>query len=997
MPLRGRRPGRGTRAAPAGGRPAQAGARRRPGCWRRAPRAGPQQRALRRRGEVADQLWNAPKVERWWSATFAAPKPPSESPARVRCPRSGTVAKRRSVARTTSRRYRSNAPAPASAHSVRAPKPALRPSARPGSAAGCAAARGACRPPWPPPRCGRTGRAARGCRPGDTARRSAARPRPGGRSPAGGRRPRCARGATPGRRSAGSSASRAPPPPGCAAAGTRGRASSRGRTGTSRPGRRRARSRARAAARRAGRRGDEAGGPAAGEGPRAWGARRTSRGAREDALQGDRRPRRRDPARAFSPRSGAADGGAAANGRGPSPHPPRRHRAGSGRTPRSRGPSPDAARLQPCSGEGSGLDGVPACWPAAGAPAILPPGGSTGWPGPRPPRPDRASWGGRARRTMAPWPSAKTGCESSSPTITRCTARPSSGRQGPSRPRARRRGRRRPRGAGGDPRARPGRRRPRHPDAGPRRHPGRHRRHARAPADEGRPPLRLHRRRDGLQDRRAGAEAYLSKDAARQHVLDAIAAIARGGTVFAAEAQAGLAAEIRLRRAKDRPGLTAREQQVLALSQRAAPAPDIGRRSTCRRRRSRATPVPLREARRVRPGRRGRRGHAPRPARVTRGAVLGRPGTVLAVIRLATIPLLVLAERLIGDPEPRSTPFGLLAALALVYAVAMLVAEVRGATARIPPWTAAVADLALISLLVYTSGGPFSQLRFAFFILPRRRRAPAAPGADRRRLGRVRPGLPRHRRRVPRRRARAARPAALRGHAGAVPALDGRRGDAPVGGAHPAQSRRRGPRPQPRPARRPGAGRRGHDAPPAGRGAARRRAAEPARRPAGAGRHGNDASLDLVREGLDQAVVQLREAVLDLHPHLLDQAGLRAALQAVAAPPGAPALSPTSKSTPAPRASATTSSSPSPASCWPTPRATAAPSTSASASAAATPGRPRSSCSSPTTGSGSRRGRSRPPRAAGTSASPPPPSGRRRSAGPSPSDRGPGAGGPWSG
>ena len=44
-----------------------------------------------------------------------------------------------------------------------------------------------------------------------------------------------------------------------------------------------------------------------------------------------------------------------------------------------------------------------------------------------------------------------------------------------------------------------------------------------------------------------------------------------------------------------------------------------------------------------------------------------------------------------------------------------------------------------------------------------------------------------------------------------------------------------------------------------------------------------------MREGLDQAVVQLREAVFDLHPHLLDQAGLRAALQAVAERAGAAA------------------------------------------------------------------------------------------------------------
>jgi hypothetical protein len=37
-----------------------------------------------------------------------------------------------------------------------------------------------------------------------------------------------------------------------------------------------------------------------------------------------------------------------------------------------------------------------------------------------------------------------------------------------------------------------------------------------------------------------------------------------------------------------------------------------------------------------------------------------------------------------------------------------------------------------------------------------------------------------------------------------------------------------------------------------------------------------------VREGLDRRVVQIREAVFDLHPYLLEQAGLGAALRAVA-------------------------------------------------------------------------------------------------------------------
>jgi two-component system, NarL family, sensor kinase len=48
-----------------------------------------------------------------------------------------------------------------------------------------------------------------------------------------------------------------------------------------------------------------------------------------------------------------------------------------------------------------------------------------------------------------------------------------------------------------------------------------------------------------------------------------------------------------------------------------------------------------------------------------------------------------------------------------------------------------------------------------------------------------------------------------------------------------------------------------------------------------------DGGGDLVREGLDESVRQIREAVFDLHPYLLDQSGLGAALRAVAERAGA--------------------------------------------------------------------------------------------------------------
>jgi two-component system nitrate/nitrite response regulator NarL len=75
-----------------------------------------------------------------------------------------------------------------------------------------------------------------------------------------------------------------------------------------------------------------------------------------------------------------------------------------------------------------------------------------------------------------------------------------------------------------------------------------------------------------------GARAYLSKDATRQQICDAIAAVARGETVFAAEVQTGLAREIQMRSADTDVVLTSREREILGLTAQGLLAPDIGRR-----------------------------------------------------------------------------------------------------------------------------------------------------------------------------------------------------------------------------------------------------------------------------------------------------------------------------------------------------------------------------------------------------------------------------------
>jgi two-component system nitrate/nitrite response regulator NarL len=76
----------------------------------------------------------------------------------------------------------------------------------------------------------------------------------------------------------------------------------------------------------------------------------------------------------------------------------------------------------------------------------------------------------------------------------------------------------------------------------------------------------------------AGAAGYLSKDANRLEITDAILAVHRGDTVLAPEVQAGVAAEVRSRWSADLPSLSERERQVLELIAEGLSAPEIARR-----------------------------------------------------------------------------------------------------------------------------------------------------------------------------------------------------------------------------------------------------------------------------------------------------------------------------------------------------------------------------------------------------------------------------------
>jgi two-component system nitrate/nitrite response regulator NarL len=72
-----------------------------------------------------------------------------------------------------------------------------------------------------------------------------------------------------------------------------------------------------------------------------------------------------------------------------------------------------------------------------------------------------------------------------------------------------------------------------------------------------------------------GVRAYLTKDADRAVICDTVAAVARGRTILAAEIQAGLADQVRMRERDDRPALSAREHEILERTAGGASAPEI--------------------------------------------------------------------------------------------------------------------------------------------------------------------------------------------------------------------------------------------------------------------------------------------------------------------------------------------------------------------------------------------------------------------------------------
>jgi two-component system, NarL family, nitrate/nitrite response regulator NarL len=74
-----------------------------------------------------------------------------------------------------------------------------------------------------------------------------------------------------------------------------------------------------------------------------------------------------------------------------------------------------------------------------------------------------------------------------------------------------------------------------------------------------------------------GAAGFVSKEARREEIADAVLACARGENVVPPEVAAGLVSEIRLRKQSDAPALTPREQEILHMIAAGKSLPQIAK------------------------------------------------------------------------------------------------------------------------------------------------------------------------------------------------------------------------------------------------------------------------------------------------------------------------------------------------------------------------------------------------------------------------------------
>jgi two-component system NarL family sensor kinase len=95
----------------------------------------------------------------------------------------------------------------------------------------------------------------------------------------------------------------------------------------------------------------------------------------------------------------------------------------------------------------------------------------------------------------------------------------------------------------------------------------------------------------------------------------------------------------------------------------------------------------------------------------------------LAAVRAALVPVVLLGEQLVDHPADQRQAFWILLVAFALWATTDLALHVAARSGRllVPPWLERAepfVDLAAIVALTYTSGGPFSETGMALFVLP---------------------------------------------------------------------------------------------------------------------------------------------------------------------------------------------------------------------------------------------------------------------------------------
>jgi two-component system NarL family sensor kinase len=110
-------------------------------------------------------------------------------------------------------------------------------------------------------------------------------------------------------------------------------------------------------------------------------------------------------------------------------------------------------------------------------------------------------------------------------------------------------------------------------------------------------------------------------------------------------------------------------------------------------------------------------------AAATRELPAGMGVLSLAVVRAALVPVVLVGERLVDHPRDHSAAFPIVLGAFALWAAMLLALHLadRGGALRLPRALARAepfADLGAIVVLTYSSGGPFSETSMAFLVLP---------------------------------------------------------------------------------------------------------------------------------------------------------------------------------------------------------------------------------------------------------------------------------------